>query len=367
MIDIYVSEQQKVGGKNPAQRYVGYAIPNERAAFTLTIDGPLPLQVSPSFVFATATDDYGNGSTSEFNQRLPLVFVPGMAGSRLVYDFAGADDEYWLGRFLHIRDLSLFPSSNPSPYIYAVDALRFVHVGPQTVMNYYGPLLEALDRQGYTEYRLPVDDPLHQIPINNVERSCDYDRQKDSAPDLFVFPYDRRLSNAESAANLATYINNCVRRFYPDSNIDLLAHSNGSLVARRYMLDHPNDHHVDKVITLAAPWLGAPKAVAILDDGDFLDDIPAVGELTASAFKYVVGSMRGVHQLLPSRDYADLDGNVLVVEEGRDWNGNGKLTDQIVSYDEFVHALDKSYGHKDDGGFLPGTEANQFHTQSKTN
>jgi len=41
----------------------------------------------------------------------------------------------------------------------------------------------------------------------------------------------------------------------------ILTHSMGGLVARRYVLDNPDTHNVDKMVTIAAPWLGAPKVI----------------------------------------------------------------------------------------------------------
>src|SRR4030095_7085586 len=89
---------------------------------------------------------------------------------------------------------------------------------------------------------------------------------------LYVFPYDWRKDNAEAANALNAFIA-CVRNDHPsgDGKIDLLTHSMGGLIAARYIGDHQSSHHVDRLVTIAAPWLGAPKAIRVLETGGFMD------------------------------------------------------------------------------------------------
>jgi alpha-beta hydrolase superfamily lysophospholipase len=82
--------------------------------------------------------------------------------------------------------------------------------------------------------------------------------QKDSNPNLFVFAYDWRKSNEKNAVALKDYVG-CVQQFYSGTKVNILAHSMGGLLARRYILDNPGTHNVDKLITIASPWLGARK------------------------------------------------------------------------------------------------------------
>src|SRR6185295_6565528 len=122
--------------------------------------------------------------------------------------------------------------------------------------------------------------------------------QRSSNPSLFVFPYDWRKSNAENSATLTSFVG-CVRQFYPNSTVNIVAHSMGSLLARRYILDHPNTHHVNKLITIGAPWLGAPKAINVMETGDFAPIILVL----KSTIKRIVEFFPGVHELLPSRSF----------------------------------------------------------------
>src|SRR5207237_3094160 len=87
----------------------------------------------------------------------------------------------------------------------------------------------------------------------------------DLNPNLFVFAYDWRKSNVENADTLRDYIG-CVQQFYPNDKVDIVAHSNGGLLAGRYILANPGK--VNRLITIAPPWLGAPKAINVLETGD---------------------------------------------------------------------------------------------------
>jgi len=73
-----------------------------------------------------------------------------------------------------------------------------------------------------------------------------------------------------------------VKFYHPDADgVDLIAHSNGNLVARKFMLDHPGV--VRRYLTAGAPWLGAAKPLLGLLTGDAedlaLNFIIPIGEL----------------------------------------------------------------------------------------
>jgi pimeloyl-ACP methyl ester carboxylesterase len=116
----------------------------------------------------------------------------------------------------------------------------------------YENFLSALTNQGsYKEY------DVKRHPERLTFSGCD-SSQKSNNPNLFVFYYDWRQSNADAAAALKEYVR-CIQDFYPGTDVDIVAHSQGGLVARRYVLDNPTSHHVKKMITVGTPWLGAPR------------------------------------------------------------------------------------------------------------
>ncbi|MEZ4638016.1 MAG: hypothetical protein R2856_24155, partial [Caldilineaceae bacterium] len=180
---------------------------------------------------------------------VPLIFVPGMAGSYL----KSGDDEYWPGNsittqheLLELRNQSDITNSLT---ITAPDVLRRPFLG---AVDIYGGLLEFLTGEG-----------------GYVETVGCREETEDVKPTLFVFPYDWRQHNATNAEKLNELIA-CVRRLYPGVDVDILAHSMGGLVARRYILDAADEHHVNRLITIGSPFLGAPKAIYVLESGKFL-------------------------------------------------------------------------------------------------
>ena len=42
----------------------------------------------------------------------------------------------------------------------------------------------------------------------------------------------------------------------------------GAYAARRYVLDNPDTHQVEGMVTLAAPFLGGPKLLSVFETGD---------------------------------------------------------------------------------------------------
>jgi alpha-beta hydrolase superfamily lysophospholipase len=85
-------------------------------------------------------------------------------------------------------------------------------------------------------------------------------------PNLFVFPYDWRKSNIENAIQLKDYVD-CVQQFYPGARVNMAAHSMGGLLARRYILQYSPNHHVQRLITLDSPWVGALSYSTYLRQG----------------------------------------------------------------------------------------------------
>ena len=243
----------------------------------------------------------------------PVIFVPGIAGSLLVEHPRGVAEELWVAPFFSDRRrLSLFPSDNPSAAIEPTDAIRVVKVKKEIlkvsveveVGPIYGPLFEYLTGVGKLKEYVVNDFTFRRTTVG-----CDLTQKKDDPnqnPNFFVFAYDWRKSNVENAAKLKDYVG-CVQQFFPNTKVDIIAHSMGGLLSRRYVLDNPNDHHIDKLITVGTPWLGSPKLLHVLETGEFI----RVGVINIAAgpdIKYIAPSLIGAHQTLPSRAYQDLGG-----------------------------------------------------------
>lgn len=274
----------------------------------------------------------------------PLIFVPGIGGSYLYDRTSGT--ELWPGFLTNHNPLTLDPAENPNPNIIATDAIRKYQKSPLgvtvTLATVYEPLLKKLRDSGYREYQVNGD------PDRRTSNKCDLS-QKDNHPNLFVFAYDWRLSNEKNAEALKDYIG-CVKQFYPDSKVNILAHSMGGLVARRYIIDNHDDHNVNNFITIASPWLGAPKGIYALETGDAKFNVLQIWQ---STLKRLIEFFPGMHELLPSQSYYDLRGRPM--REIGDFNQNG-VPDETYTIPQIVDLLDKRHQRS-----TPGTTGAVFH------
>lgn len=276
---------------------------------------------------------------------IPVVFIPGIGGTRLA-DSTNA--EYWTAAgYSGHDDLTLYPSQNPLT-LYPTNAITEatflgVHVSFEDWQT-YGPLFDYFGSQGFVPY------DTHQDPALQTSAGCDL-TQASNHPNLFVFAYDWRLSNAANATLLADYVA-CVQQFYPDTNINLVAHSMGGLVARRYILQYNGSHHVNALISVSSPYLGASKVVWVEETGQY------VFFVWASTLFKVVGSFNGASELLNTAAWYSLGGAPALIENGQDLNGNGKTNDQFT-YPMLVQYMDSAHGSE---GFLPGTQNQNFHS-----
>lgn len=261
-------------------------------------------------VSATSSDTVpaNNAQTVEVLALNPLIFVPGIAGSKIDID----GDNIWLGRArTNHRRLTLDPNDPDSKKVAVVPDVLRRDVVAGSITDTYKTLLERLSDSNlgkYREYRVEGN------PSRRTAGSCDINGQKKDAPTLFVFAYDWRKSNEIAADQLADYIG-CVRKFYGDDvKIDVIAHSMGGLATRRYITKYPNSHGISKLITLGSPWLGTPKAIAALQSGLFLDQFLSSVLILDSTVKSLVEFFPGMHQLLPSQAYFDLGGKPYIYQ-----------------------------------------------------
>lgn len=205
--------------------------------------------------------------------RTPVILIPGILGSKIAKRNGNSYEEL----FPSLPDLGIFTSTHrqlkdnvvtsPTPIsqrpVVATEILRS-YFG----LDYYGILIDWLTDRGYSEY---IVNDSNGIPDPNKRTTNGCDTSQVGA-DLFVFPYDWRNSNAISAQDLRDYIG-CIKKIRdpnntdPNFKVDIIAHSMGGLVARRYILD--GNHYVGKMVTLGTPWLGAPKSIPAFEDGSF--------------------------------------------------------------------------------------------------
>lgn len=338
---------------------------------------------NPNSISGRVTDANGSGvagvtvTATATAGHAPLIFIPGIGGSVLKQPGASLPiwpnllepDEnlayvvrYLLDGVLSIvaetawgrmvgnaEQLRLSPDDDYATSLIASDVVRWV-----VAVDIYGSLLEDFleKEQDYRPYRLDKD----YLPV--APSGCD-DSQ---SADLFVFPYDWRLPIERTAQRLADYIA-CVREIHPDAEVDILAHSMGGLVARRYVLDQQaagQPNHIRRFITLGSPWLGAPKLINTLLTGDF-ELIPNLLLINKEKLKDLLPTWPGAHQLLPTDKYIRTDDIQYIPpfrEDGWDVNGKNGAT-ETYSHNVLLEWLDNKYS-----ATKPMTRNEQFHSQS---
>ncbi len=84
---------------------------------------------------------------------------------------------------------------------------------------------------------------------------------------FFVFNYDWRQPIADIAEHLESYIDTNINP-PPETEIDLVGHSLGGIIARIYVQNNPSDHQVNQVITLGSPHHGAPQVYYLWEGAD---------------------------------------------------------------------------------------------------
>lgn len=198
----------------------------------------------------------------------PIIFIPGILGSRLVDRRTG--EVVWPDLRVD-SDAVALPISAPvlaqnADEIVATGILEEARVSaliPE--VSVYGPLLEALERYGGYK-RASFDAPPPR-------GDCDT---------LYLFPYDWRRDLVESARALGCMIEELKRRLgRPDLRFDIVTHSMGGLVARYYAMygerdvldaavacpDWSGARNLNSIVMIAPPNAGSINALRVLLQG----------------------------------------------------------------------------------------------------
>jgi pimeloyl-ACP methyl ester carboxylesterase len=272
--------------------------------------------------------------------RQPLIFIPGIAGSRLdARRSNGSLDNLWPGLSLdpdHL-DLSRDPEDRKTDPIIASDVLRNI-----ATYEVYQPLISMLTdstKGGYVEYK----------------RGAACSSTSTPKPSLFLFPYDWREGNDENIGELRDLVQ-CIRDIYgADIKIDILAHSMGGLVARRYITSTANSS-VRRLVSIGTPWLGVPKALHVLETGDFLP-VPIMRDGTLKRLSWF---FTGVHELTPSSAYFNLGGHPYGEDQ---WDiNNDRVNNDAYSYDQLKDLLNSRYPDSSPGRSKVGSNGDFFHS-----
>lgn len=168
------------------------------------------------------------------NPERPIVFIPGILGSKLCQgrtELWGGTGRRSLEEF-HKLDLSL----NPQVPITKCGLISQVQVlGPLYSVKAYVALQRAFSDWGLVD-----------------------------SGKLFIFDYDWRKSNKETAKDLEQFVNDKIGR---TGKFDIVSHSMGGIVARIYMHNARQNQRVHKAIYLGTPFLGSMNTLGTLSEG----------------------------------------------------------------------------------------------------
>ena len=166
------------------------------------------------------------GSNANIDQP-PLIVIPGAFGSRLLDTHSGK--EIWPRSSTKLLLSSFkgleveFDEDTHDPTVIGIRPHRIFRQG--LGRDFYGQILETLQGAGGYTRRRPGE------PVAPGQKN------------FYVFMYDWRLDNISALQGLHRLIQQ-IRSDYgiPDLRIDILAHSNGGLMARYHARYGPVDH-----------------------------------------------------------------------------------------------------------------------------
>ncbi|MGH9754666.1 MAG: esterase/lipase family protein [Blastocatellia bacterium] len=238
----------------------------------------------------------------------PIIIIPGVTGSELADRTTGK--KLWPDLFPEDKEALALPitsttlSENRDDVVASrvIESAQLVKFIPE--IGVYGALLKALENQGGYR-RGDIDAP-----------APDGDRDT-----YYLFAYDWRRDNVESARKLAEKIAEIKRRTNrPDLRFDILSHSMGGLIARYFamygdadVLAQPQQPHPDwrgaqsigRLALFGTPNAGSMDALRSLIYGYSITEAnkPRIN-LFKSLGRTTIFTMPSVYQLLPRRESA---------------------------------------------------------------
>lgn len=268
-------------------------------------------------------------------RKTPVLIIPGVLGTEI----NKGSEKLWLDLGHNFSDIgdqfmdSLQFNTNLTPLDTSLSLGSVVTretvdvgIGQVTVFDYTAALTQEFQNQGYTE-----------------------------GTDLFTFPYDwrygvSRMINATSTnVDLLQQKIQEIRTQTGSDEVEVIAHSTGGLLVKKYVMDHPTDNHIGKAVFVGVPNTGAPKAIKTLLQGDSF----GIPWLADGEMKKLVGNLPVAYELSPSQQYFNTKGSYVKIinqdssSQDLDFNqANSFLTNdhnlntQALSSAQGLHTID---------------------------
>ncbi len=242
--------------------------------------------------------------------KTPVLIVPGVMGTELKMEgeLLWVDLDRMLGDVgdQFMDKLQFKEDLQPENESVSPDQV----IAQKPLFDYTGSLADEFKTQGYTENQ-----------------------------DLFTFPYDWRYgvtgvvdtTTGKTTVDLLQQRIEEISQQTGSSQVDVIAHSTGGLLVKKYVMDHPDSHRIRKAVFVGVPNVGAPKAIKTLLMGDGFG-IPwlADGEMLKLSQNLPV-----VYDLMPSAQYYSVHTSPINILSGKVFVSEMKN----LSYDESISYL----------------------------
>ncbi|MDO8669050.1 MAG: hypothetical protein Q7K65_02020, partial [Candidatus Buchananbacteria bacterium] len=240
--------------------------------------------------------------------RNPVLIVPGLMGTEM----KNGDELLWadIPRMMNplntdgFMDLLAFNGDliATNDGVYKNNVIR----NPLNVYDYTGNLIQDFQSQSYIENE-----------------------------NLFTFPYDWRYgvtgkyTDGKTNTDLLKQKIQDILTQTGAQKVDIIAHSMGGLIVKKYVVDNVASHHIGKTVFVGVPNTGAPKSIKVLLQGD---NFGVLG-LSDAEMKKISANMPAAYDLLPSQQYYNTKGSyVKVIDQGN--LGAGPVTIKDLNYSE---------------------------------
>jgi len=250
--------------------------------------------------------------------RTPIVFVHGIMGARLFNRTSegGSEEEVWVdpANLLSTRAPRGDCSEDDNPLM--VLALAPDGASPACSDASYTSVHTHRGSAGLVtsiRIKIPVlgikEFPVYGVLVEHFTR----DRGFVEGKDFFVYTYDWRKDVRLAADDLDTL----VREILSDtcaSQVYILAHSMGGLVTRQYISNPDRARLVRGAVLLGSPFLGTPRALYYLLEGDYLwEPAPGIGvPLNKEVVQTLAENFPSMYEIMPSEAYFELKGGGFV-------------------------------------------------------
>lgn len=246
---------------------------------------------------------FGEIAEEIIENNYPIVFIPGIMGSRLFMSNTVFDNstKAW------DPNVSISGITQLSNRLNVNNTLYVRPCENQNIDVSKNDTKSTVDDYG-KEYG--AQDTYKEI-INELCEEYTYEDTTKYRP-VYFFSYDWRKSNSNSAVELKKAIDKVITET-GSKKVDLVCHSMGGLVASKYYKEYSNEGKVNKVITCGTPYEGAPKLLNSVMNYDVLGIganifkgntwIDWVLGILGGLDKDIKKSFSGVVELTPTENY----------------------------------------------------------------